>query len=87
MTVQRLLQYLEVKEGVQPHLEADIFIVSQITHVQAVLGAALVHDPQLQSPLILLRIEGLPLQVLDVEEDYFLAIPTHYILLRSESSE
>ena len=65
----------------QPHFKADIFIVSQITHVQAVLAAALVQDPQLQAPLVLLRIEGLPVQVLDVVEDYFLAISAHHILL------
>jgi hypothetical protein len=72
---------------VQPHFQADIFIVGQITHVQAVLAAALVQDPQLQAPLILLRIEGFPVQVLNVVEDYFLAIPAHYILLSGESSE
>ena len=71
----------------QSDFEADIFIVSQITHVQAVLAAALVQDPQLQAPLILLRIEGLPVQVLDVVEDYFLAISAHHILLRGEGPE
>lgn len=71
----------------QPHFKADIFIVSQITHVQAVLGAAFVQEPQLQAPLILLRIECLPVQVLDVVEDYFLSIPAHHILLSGEGSE
>ena len=71
----------------KPDFEADIFIVCQITHVQAVLAAALVHDPQLQAPQILVPIEGFPVQVLDVIEDYFLAIPAHHILLRGEGSE
>jgi hypothetical protein len=71
----------------KPDFEADIFIVCRITHVQAVLAAALVQDPKLQAPQILLRIERLPLQVLDVVEDYFLAIPAHHILLCGESSK
>ena len=71
----------------KPDFEADIFIVSQITHVQGVLTAALMQDPQLQAPLILLRIESLPVQILDVVEDYFLPIPAHHILLHGHGAE
>ena len=70
----------------KPDFEADIFIVSQITHVQGVLTAALMQDPQLQAPLILLCIESLPVQILDVVEDYFLAIPAHHILLGGQGA-